>query len=213
MTKTTILHKRPMQAAAAYFLLLSFLVIVMASTSCSSVHAFASHNSLLYNNRPLRYDSGSSRLDTSVAYTSTPFDVGNNNDLWQLLEELRNRNDNSSSSDEAFQRAIDSLYRESQFNIHNLEKEIEVLRQKLDEPTTANGSNNGSSFSFQESFQTTTQDDDDNSKYNSSSSGSSSNMDVDEISNKLLKAVFVGYQWTEDDKKRLSSAHPQDHQR
>jgi len=210
MTKTTI-HKRPMQAAAGYFLLLSFLVIVMASTSCSSVHAFASHNnSLLNNNRPLHYDSGSSRLDTSVAYTSTPFDVGdvgNNNDLWQLLEELRNKNDNSPSSDEAFQRAINSLYRESQFNIHNLEREIEVLRQKLDEPTTANGSNNGSSFSFQESFQTTTQDDDDNSKYNSSSS----NMNVDEISNKLLKAVFVGYQWTEDDKKRLSSAHPQDH--
>eukprot|EP00984_Skeletonema_dohrnii_P021919 scaffold11058_cov118-Skeletonema_dohrnii-CCMP3373.AAC.3 len=181
----------------------------MASTSCSSVHAFASHNSLLNNNRPLHYDSGSSRLDTFLAYTSTPFDVGNNNDLWQLLEELRNKNDNSSSSDEAFHRAIDSLYRESQFNIHNLEKEIEVLRQKLDEPTTANGGNNGSSFSFQESFQTTTQDDDDNSKYNRSSS----NMDVDEISDKLLKAVFVGYQWTEDDKKRLSSANPQDYQR
>lgn len=150
-----------------------------------------------------------------MAYTSTPFDVDvdTNNDLWQLLQELRhNRNDKNESGEEAeaFQRVIETLYNESRLNIHNLEQEIEVLRQKLDaSPFTDDGScnNYGSSFSFQES----TQGEDDGNRSNAYNySGGRTNINVDEISNKLLKAVFVGYQWTEDDRKRLASAHPQD---
>lgn len=217
---------RLMQTAARchfLLLLLSFSFFVMASTSCPSVYAFAFYSSLQRVSNSLHpstyYSRSSSRSsDTSVAYTtSTPFDVdvGNTNDhLWQLLQELHhnnNRNDkkhkNNSPSDneEAFQRVIQALYRESQLNIHNLEKEIEILRQKLDNnaPITSadDGScNNGSSFSFQDSFQSKT----------INNNNGSSHMDVDEISNKLLKAVFVGYTWTEEDRKRLPSAHPQD---
>ncbi len=190
-------------------LMLSFLFVVMASTStsCPSVYAFAFHNSFqrLSNIHPSTYRSrSSSRSDTSVAYTSTPFDVDNTNDLWQLLQELqyntRNDKQNSPSDNEAFQRVIQALYRESKLNIHNLEKEIEMLRQKLDAPISAD---DGSCF--HESFQSKTVDNTSGRQNNESN-----NMDVDEISNKLLKAVFVGYSWTEEDRKRLSSAHPQD---
>lgn len=223
-------------------LLLSFLFVVIMTTSmsCQSVQAFSfhvrRHHSLLLNNNNINNNysrhSCSSRSNFSVVYytsSAAPFyDVqdettspNKNNQLWQLLQELRqglNKNDNcnnnsknnnddsSSDKDEAFQRVIQSLYLESQFNIHHLEKEIEALRQKLkeDSPIGHGGSNNGSAFSFQQSspfFQTIIQE-----------RNNSSNMDVDEIiSNKVLKAVFVGYQWTEYDKKRLSSAHPQDY--
>ena len=197
---TTIL-RRPMQTAAGHFLLLSFsFIVIVTSSSFFSVYAFQSTN-LLQRGSNIHFPSNhnhSRRSDTSVAYTSTPFDVDTNNDLWQLLQELRhNRNNAKNEAGEeadAFQRVIETLYNESRLNIHNLEQEIEVLRQKIDaSPFTDDGScnNNGSSFSFQESFQPTSQE-------------------HDEISNKLLKAVFVGYQWTEDDRKRLASAHPQD---
>ena len=218
--------------------LLSFLFVgIMMMTSscyCQSVHAFTCqarrHHYLLLNNNGRRRSTSQSDI-ISVAYTSTPFDIvsNNNNDdpLWQLLQNLRhernnsnsnaqncnnnNNNDDSYSEEEeaAFQRVIQSLYHESQVNIHNLEKEIDVLRQTLE----ASPNN-----SCHQSFQTMIQEDNhsnnniiNNSSRSSSSSSSSRNMDVDEISNKILKAVFVGYKWTEDDKKRLSSAHPQDY--
>eukprot|EP00573_Skeletonema_grethae_P005193 CAMPEP_0201698214 /NCGR_PEP_ID=MMETSP0578-20130828/17778_1 /ASSEMBLY_ACC=CAM_ASM_000663 /TAXON_ID=267565 /ORGANISM="Skeletonema grethea, Strain CCMP 1804" /LENGTH=209 /DNA_ID=CAMNT_0048184683 /DNA_START=55 /DNA_END=684 /DNA_ORIENTATION=- len=204
---TTIM--RPMQTAASHFLLLllSFFFLVMA---CPSAYAFAFHNSLqrVSNIHPLTYyRRGSSRSsDTSVAYTSTPFDVDNTNDLWQLLQELHhnNRNDkqNSPSNNEAFQRVIQALCRESKLNVHNLEKEIEILRQKLDAPISADdGSCNNGSFQSK-----TMHNNNDSNRQNDGSN----NMDVDEISNKLLKAVFVGYTWTEEDRKRLQSANPQD---
>jgi hypothetical protein len=222
MAIITIL-KRTMQTAAGHFLLLSFSFIVMTSSSRFFVYAFQSTNSLQRGNNihffP-SYRNRSRRLDTSVAYTSTPFDVNvdTNNDLWQLLQELRhNRNAKTEAGEEAeaFQRVIETLYNESRLNIHNLEQEIEVLRQKLDaSPFTDDGScnNSGSSFSFQESFQPTAQEHDDGNRSNTYnySSGGRTNINVDEISNTLLKAVFVGYQWTEDDRKRLASAHPQD---
>jgi hypothetical protein len=213
-----------MQTAAGHFLLLSFSFIVMTS-SFFSVYAFQTcTNNLLQRGSNIHFPSyrnHSRRSDTSVAYTSTPFDVDvdvdTNNDLWQLLQELRhNRNAKNEAGEEAdaFQRVIETLYNESRLNIHNLEQEIEVLRQKLDaSPFTDDGccNNNGSSFSFQESFQPTTRGDDDGNRSNTYNySSGRTNINVDEISNKLLKAVFVGYQWTEDDRKRLASAHPQD---
>ena len=209
-----------MQTAAGHFLLLSFSFIVMTS-SRFFVYAFQSTNSLQRgsNIHFSSYRNHNRRSDTFVAYTSTPFDVDvdTNNDLWQLLQERRhNRNAKNEAGEEAeaFQRVIETLYNESRLNIHNLEQEIEVLRQKLDaSPFTDDGScnNNGSSSSFQESFQPTTQGDDDVNRRNAYSHGSSrTNINVDEISNQLLKAVFVGYQWTEDDRKRLASAQPQD---
>ncbi len=226
-------------------LLLSFLFVVMmtisssqyfmmtTSMSCQSVQAFSFHVRQHQQQSPSSYSCcystrSSSRSNFSVVYytsSAAPFyDVqdettspNNNDQLWQLLQELRqglnknnncknnsknNNDDSSSDKDEAFLRAIQSLYLESQFNIHHLENEIEALRQKWkeDSPIGYGGSNNGSYFSFQQSslFQTIIQE-----------RNNSSNMDVDEIiSNKVLKAVFVGYQWTEYDKKRLSSAHP-----
>mmetsp|Transcript_4398 Transcript_4398/g.7249 ORF Transcript_4398/g.7249 Transcript_4398/m.7249 type:complete len:208 (+) Transcript_4398:121-744(+) len=202
---TTIL--KPIQAAAGHFLLLScsFLVLMTSSSSCFSVYAFASNISLRrgsINHLPSYCPRNSRIRRTSMAYTSTPFDVevDTNDDLWQLLQQLRhtNRNAENQSGEEAFQRVIETLYNESQLNIHNLEQEIEVLRQTLDASTLDDGSCNGS-------FQPMTQDDDDNNN-----NSKCTNTHADEISSELLKAVFVGYYWTEDDRKRLASAHPQD---
>jgi hypothetical protein len=166
--------------------------------------------------------SGISRLH----YKSTPFfdvdetswtamlsdDSNYDNHLWQLLlqklrQEIRNSTDNSNNIDTTsasingnmFHQVIKSLHQECQFNVQTLEEEIETLKQALlvrDEE----GCNKAPA-----SFQTMTTRDDD-------FVGNNINIAVDEIiSNKVLKAVFVGYQWTDDDRKRLGSAHPQDY--
>jgi hypothetical protein len=216
-------------------------------------HRFDSRNSINRSNNIFSgvgyYYTSSPFYDGNDEMTSPK---NNNHQLWQLLHELRqglnknnncnnNKNNNNydndgycsstnDNNDEAFQRVIQSLYRESQMNIQHLEKEIEALRQTLQEDTPIIGyggrNYNDSSFSFQQSlllFQAMIQEDihiNNNSSSNkntninncSSSSSSINNTDVDEIiSNEVLKAVFVGYQWTEYDKKRLSSAHPQDY--
>ena len=229
----------PLAVVVVHFLRLSFLFLV--TSSLLSVHAFTScNNSLKHNNNNFisnhyyLFVSRSSSLNYASS-TSPSFDVGNNNDqLWQLLEELirrrsdlLNNNNNDPSSRDEFHQLIQSLYCESQLNIHNLEKEIEVLRQiRLETPPhhrtahddgmSGGSTTSSSTFSFQTTMKdNVAQDDDDNTNCSNHGSNTNHHVDevVDEISNKLLKAVFVGYQWTEEDKKRLSSAHPRDYSR
>ena len=181
-------------------------------------------------------------IDDEIAAATTLLS-NSNDDLWQLIYEIRqqelNNNENndgncshqagdtitsstssarkSSNNDDKklFEQVIKTLHQECQLNVQTLEREIDALRQKIENGTAAadfssNTMIQNNSHEFSRSSQHQEIGDNCINNISNNVNVSKSSVNVDEISNKLLKAIFVGYQWTEDDRKRLASAHPLD---
>jgi len=131
----------------------------------------------------------------SITEDSLPQD-----DPWVLLEEFKAwaiLNRGKYDLDE-FQNSINDLRNECQFNIHTLEKEIATIHQTLQqkEDSQSQSTSGDRCHTSQQHANDFYHDD-----------GTIENA-VDHIP--ALKAVFAGYQVTEYDRARLTSAHPQE---
>lgn len=236
---------------------ISILFLVMTCHfQSTSAFIIRPHYQCLQSRNEFRFtqkSSGRRNNKTCVAYKSTAsssfsFDIddeiaaattllsNSNDELWQLIYELRqqelnsnDKNDNnnhrasadaatsttssgtrgSNNDDKLFQQVIKTLHQECQLNVQTLEREIDALRQKIENGSAADSSSK-TMIQNDHEFRFSQHQDRDNCNMNNNVNVSNSSVNVDEISSKLLKAIFVGYQWTEDDRKRLASAHPLD---
>ena len=123
------------------------------------------------------------------------------------------RGSNNNDDKKLFEQVIKTLLQECQLNVQTLEMEIDALRQKIENGSAAADVSSKTMIQNNHEFSRSSHHQEivDNCINNNSNVNvDNSNVNVDEISSKLLKAIFVGYQWTEDDRKRLASAHPLD---
>jgi len=137
---------------------------------------------------------GGQQMVASVTDESLPHD-----DPWIVLEDIKAW---ASLNRDAYdlinvQNAINTLRDDCQLNINTLEKEIDSIQQMM-----------------QREHQQT--------QYASSDGSCSSRQGVDDFDDQIhcaddalipiptLKAIFVGYRSTEDDRTRLTSAHPEE---
>ena len=112
-------------------------------------------------------------------------------DPWVLLDEFKrwailNRGKYDLTD---FQRAINNLRTECQINIETLEKEIASVQSTLE---------SSEQYNQQQQWESANK-----SCYNSVEDYS--------IPTSSVKAIFAGYQFTDDDRERMMSAHPEDY--
>jgi hypothetical protein len=122
------------------------------------------------------------------------------------------RGSNNNDDKKLFEQVIKTLHQECQLNVQTLEMEIDALRQKIENGSAAADFSSKKMIQNNHEFSKPSHHElvDNCINNNSNVNVSNNSVNVDEISSKLLKAIFVGYQWTEDDRKRLASAHPLD---
>mmetsp|Transcript_36803 Transcript_36803/g.67571 ORF Transcript_36803/g.67571 Transcript_36803/m.67571 type:complete len:184 (-) Transcript_36803:20-571(-) len=117
-------------------------------------------------------------------------------DPWVSLEEFKAWTISGKYDLIEFENAINTLRHECQFNIRTLEEDIESIQQTLHEREHHQSQCTSSDWSSQQHV--------------NDSHDSDRTHGEDEDPMPTLKAVFAGYQATEEDRKRMSSAHPED---
>ena len=112
-------------------------------------------------------------------------------DPWDLLDEFKVWAVKGKYDMIEFQNAINTLRQECQSNIQTLEKEITSIQETIEQQ---------SQYTSQEHY--------DYDIYGNSDKASCDDGTIVPVSS--VKAVFAGYQTTDADRERLSSAHPEE---
>eukprot|EP00580_Thalassiosira_gravida_P012281 CAMPEP_0201633320 /NCGR_PEP_ID=MMETSP0493-20130528/6666_1 /ASSEMBLY_ACC=CAM_ASM_000838 /TAXON_ID=420259 /ORGANISM="Thalassiosira gravida, Strain GMp14c1" /LENGTH=119 /DNA_ID=CAMNT_0048105009 /DNA_START=137 /DNA_END=496 /DNA_ORIENTATION=- len=110
-------------------------------------------------------------------------------DPWVLLEDIHAWANSGKYDVTEFENVINSLRNECRFNVNTLEKEIASIQQALE-------STSGDWSSRQRAH--------DNMRDNDRTQDCAGPIPT-------VKAVFAGFRVTEEDRKRLHSAHPEEH--